>query len=267
MSKPNSQNVGVSPGLCANDKIVEMRAKLRREIPRKIPFADTAPQLAFFLFAYASDQQTDGNFSSARYQSPEMQLIAIKRVCPWIDISEAEAVIIWRIYREVELIQKDKLLSWERFNAHVSKHEQHRRQREKAGKISAKLRAERLEAAKAAKAASNGHTPKPSPAPSPKMTATQEVSLIDKAIEEAKGKPEVLKVLKARRREVLGQATNSDLSTKSKKVNPNKPAPEAVELTDAELLEGALDLIKTGFEHLLTARQRELLEAANPLPA
>lgn len=265
MSKPNVINVGIALDTHTNAKIRALRAYLLREIPIKIDFAELANDLFVALLQYAGSNQIDGDFG----KNPRYKEAAAKHdifAAAFLPVTEAQAVKIWAGFEKFELLKESKVGSWGKFNNHLAKHDQRKKQQEDAGRKSAKLRAEReAAAAEAAKQNGKASQPKASNQTELKLTPTQEISLLDKAIEEARD-PAAKKFLKERRKKILGDATGTELNSKpSKQAATAQPA--RTEADDETILFGARYLVSIGKESMLTASQREALGKANPLPA
>jgi hypothetical protein len=219
MSKPNLLGFSSSIGIYRNKRLRDLRLLLLQKIPRKIDFAELAPELFQICMAYAGENQIDGNFEGydpAAY----VEIFASNHV----RVSAAEAATIKKAFEAVGLFEGDKIRSWAKYNKHFATHEQILKAKRKAGKIWQKKRAQEAE-----QQLKNPEKPPTESAPQPQKNGHgsreiyRDILALEKAIVETpEGSPQ-RRELSSKRKKLLGQYTGVDL----KKSQPTAPAPPA----------------------------------------
>lgn len=259
MSKPNLLGFASSLGIYRNFRVRELHDFLQKNIPIKVNFADLAPMLFQVVMAYAGENQIDGNFEG--YSNERWAEIFITN---HVQVSPKQAALIHKGLQDVGLFDGQKIRSWMKFNRHLADYDSIVKAKRRAGKILQQKRAQ--EARQSLK--KSEHSPaETAQNRSENGSASKQLWLLEKALENAKGPAR--KELLAKKRALLEGATGTDLSAPPP---PSSPAPRKAHKPtspgefERTLLKSARGLVQDNPELLTEGMVRALVNAGDELP-
>ncbi|HEV2391060.1 MAG TPA: hypothetical protein VG146_01720 [Verrucomicrobiae bacterium] len=239
MSKPNLIQFGTAVGFYRNPRVRELYDRLKKEIPRKVDFAELAPMLFQVVMSAAAENQIDGDFAS--YNANRWCEIFLAN---HVQVTLKEASLIRVLFKDIGLFEGDKIRSWAKFNRHLADYEGIVKAKRRAGKLSAKRREQDARSAlKGGRKNDEISASEPEKSASENGSASKQLWLIEKGLEKAKGKAR--RELLVKKERLLSGELGVDLSEPAPAARP--PAPKAQKETPG------------GWQRTLLSSARQLL--------